>query len=132
MADAHTMRERSIPQTITRLNTAAEYQNGGHGKVNSRTAGLVTVHQRDLKWLLKRHRDADSALERLEQAAAALLLDIDGGASISMNQHGKSWPAYQSIDALLEQRMALRRARRPPSTATVPASTTNSSVSTNA
>jgi len=101
-----------IPAPLVRLNAAAEYLNHGGGKVNSRAAGLVTVHQRDLQWLLKRHHDADSALERLEQATAALMLDIEDGASIRMNQNGNSWAAFQSLDALLEHRMKLRRLRR--------------------
>lgn len=55
---------------LERLNTSAAFQDHGPSKVTSRAAGLVTVLQRDLKWLLKRYVVADRAMKLVENPTA--------------------------------------------------------------
>lgn len=55
---------------LERLNTSAGFRDHGPTKVTSRAAGLVTVKQTDLKWILKRYVATDRALKQVEQPTA--------------------------------------------------------------
>lgn len=85
---------------LDRLKAAADYLYGGFGKVNSKAAGLVTVHQADLKWLLERHNKG----EALENAAALLVAELE---DLEVET-----PALRDVRRLVDNALEGRRMRR--------------------
>jgi hypothetical protein len=87
-------------------------------QVRNSKDGYCHVRTHDLQLLLRRHDGKDNTLERLENAVAALLLDIEAGATISDRSKGQhrakseAWASYMQVSHMIDRLLKDRRERR--------------------